>query len=144
MLLTHLGFPLPFINWIMCCITIVSFSVLINGFASNFFHAKRGLRQGCPLSRLLFLLVMEGLSRLIATAKREGRLQGLNITDQCILTHLLFVDDVLIFLNGGIWDTTVFYDILLLFSMATGMEPNRLKSTITLSTCTPQEARIAQ
>lgn len=37
MLLTHLGFPLPFINWIMCCITTVSFSVLINGSASNFF-----------------------------------------------------------------------------------------------------------
>lgn len=62
MLLTHLGFPLPFIQWIMCCITNVSYSVLINGSKSSFFHAKRGLRQGCPLSPLLFLLIMEGLS----------------------------------------------------------------------------------
>jgi hypothetical protein len=50
MLLTHLGFEVPFINWVMCCITSVSFAVLINGSASSFFHAERGLRQGCPLS----------------------------------------------------------------------------------------------
>jgi len=39
MLLTHLGFPPPFINWVMCFITTISFSALINGSASNFFHA---------------------------------------------------------------------------------------------------------
>lgn len=31
MLLTHLGFPVGFIKWIMCCITNISFSALING-----------------------------------------------------------------------------------------------------------------
>ncbi len=72
MILTHLGFPPPFINWIMCCINSTSFSVLINGFASHFFHAERGHQQGCPLSPLVFLIVMEGLSRLIVIAKRDG------------------------------------------------------------------------
>lgn len=65
MLLTHLGFPYAYIKWIMCCITNVSFSVLINGAATSFFHAECGLRQGCRLSPLLFLLIMEGLSRII-------------------------------------------------------------------------------
>lgn len=65
MLLTHLGFSLSFINWIMCYITTVSFSVLINDSTSNFFHLEYNLRQGFPLSPLLFLLVMEGLSRII-------------------------------------------------------------------------------
>jgi hypothetical protein len=37
MLLTHLGFKLPFINWIMSCILIVSFVVLINGETSTLF-----------------------------------------------------------------------------------------------------------
>lgn len=86
---------------------------------------------------------MEGLSRLITSAKQEGQLQGLNILEHCILTHLLFVDDVLIFLNGGLRDSTTFFDILLLFSTTIGMEENQLKSTITLSACTPQEARVA-
>jgi hypothetical protein len=45
MLLTHLGFKVPFINWVMCCLTTVSFAVLINGSASPFFHVEQGLRQ---------------------------------------------------------------------------------------------------
>eukprot|EP00253_Pinus_taeda_P016641 PITA_16641 len=69
MILTHLGFPLEFTRWIMRCITSVSFAILINGSTSHSFQAERGIRQGCPLSPLLFLLVMEGLSRLIATEK---------------------------------------------------------------------------
>lgn len=32
---------------------------------------------------------------------------SIKITENYILTHLLFVDDVLIFLNGSIGDTTV-------------------------------------
>jgi len=72
MILTHLGFPPPFINWIMCCITMTSFSALINVSSSYFFHEEHGLRQDCPLSPLLFLILMEGLSRLIASAKQDG------------------------------------------------------------------------
>lgn len=99
MLLVHLGFPYEFISWIMSCITNVTFSVLINGAVSPFFHFKRGLRQGCQLSQLLFLLIMEGLSRLIKEEQRRGRLRGIRITEGCTLTHLLSVDDVLLFLN---------------------------------------------
>jgi hypothetical protein len=43
LLLTHLGFGFSFINWIMSCITTVSFVVLINGATSPFFPAERGL-----------------------------------------------------------------------------------------------------
>ena len=71
LLLTHLGFNYSFIKWIFACITTASFVVLINGAASHFFHAERGLRQGCRLSPLLFLLVVEGLSRAILDAKRR-------------------------------------------------------------------------
>jgi hypothetical protein len=46
LLLTHLGFAVPFINWVMNCLTTVSFAVLINGSASPFFPSERGLRQG--------------------------------------------------------------------------------------------------
>lgn len=105
MILIHLGFPHSFITWIMACITSPSFNILINGSASPFFHSERGLRQGCPLSPLLFLLVMEGLSRLMDSTKNSGDIRGLRITDLCFLTHLLFVDDVLIILDGSIRDS---------------------------------------
>ena len=43
LLLTHLGFDIALIRWIMSCFTTVSFSVLINGVASPLFHEERGL-----------------------------------------------------------------------------------------------------
>eukprot|EP00253_Pinus_taeda_P006064 PITA_06064 len=75
MLLTHLGFKVDFISWIMGCIANVSYAILINGATTPFFKGQRGLRQGCPLSPLLFLLVAEGLSQLIQKAKREGKVR---------------------------------------------------------------------
>src|SRR5713101_6210886 len=74
MLLIHLGFEIAFFRWIMSCITTVSFSVLINGAVTPFFHAERGLRQGFPLSPLLFLLVTEGLSLLLKKEHSDGNL----------------------------------------------------------------------
>lgn len=143
MLLTHLGFPLEFVNWIMCCITKVSYSVLINRSASPFFHGERGLWQGCPLSPLLFLLIMEGLSRIFSGDCKQGQLQGIKITNNCILSHLLFVDDVLIFLNGDVGDLTALHSVMLLFCTATGIECNARKSTITSSGCSPHEIQFA-
>jgi hypothetical protein len=62
LLLTHVGFEVPFINWVMSCISSTTFIVFINGATSPFFHAGKGLRQGCPLSPFIFLLLIEGLS----------------------------------------------------------------------------------
>jgi retron-type reverse transcriptase len=42
LLLTHIGFDVPFIKWIMACISLISFAVLINGVASPFFISKKG------------------------------------------------------------------------------------------------------
>lgn len=72
MILLHLGFPPVIISWIMGCISSISFAILINGSATSSFNIDRGIKQGYPLSPLIFLLVMEGLSRLIATVKRSG------------------------------------------------------------------------
>lgn len=45
-MLEELGFPRLLSNWIMACVTSVSYSVLINGIPSDPFPAKKGLRQG--------------------------------------------------------------------------------------------------
>lgn len=95
-----------------------------------FFHVQRGLRQVCPLSALVSLLVMEGLSQLISEERRLGRLQGIKITNNFIISHLLFVDGVLIFLNVLIGDTSIFFSILKSFYLSTGIECNQQKSTM--------------
>lgn len=141
--LTHLGFPYCFIKWIMSCITDVSYNVLLNGEATSFFTSERGLRQGCPLSPLLFLLIMEGLSRLITFSWDRNQITGIHISDNLYLTHLLFVDDILIFLNGCIGDATTLQHIFVLFQQATGMMINKSKSTITAVGFTCHESTYA-
>ena len=79
----------------------------MNGDATNLIHVERGLRQVCPLSPRLFLLIMEGLSRCIIDERDRGRLKGIRIAEDCILTHLLVIDDIFIFLNGYLGDSTV-------------------------------------
>jgi hypothetical protein len=124
LLLTHLGFEVPFITWIMSCLTSTSFAVLINGSASPFFTPERGLRQGCSLSPLLFLLVVEGLSRALTQGKTTGELSGIKVSQKLSLTHLLFVDDVLLFSGGSRKEAENLRDINSLFSKATGMQIN--------------------
>eukprot|EP00253_Pinus_taeda_P036400 PITA_36400 len=130
MLLTHLGFKLEFINWVMGCVSSVSFAVLINGASSHFFKGQRGLRQGCPLSSLLFLLVAEGLSRLILEARRTGLIKGLEVAVNMFISHLLFVDDILLFTNGNLNELRELKIIFDLFMKATGMQINFNKSQL--------------
>eukprot|EP00253_Pinus_taeda_P035654 PITA_35654 len=124
LLLTHLGFNYSFISWIMGCISNVSFAVLINGSASPFFKSQRGLRQGCPLSPLLFLLVAEGLSRLIHKARRSNKIKGIEVAINLYISHLLFVDDILIFSNGSHNELKELKNFFDLFMKATGSNEN--------------------
>eukprot|EP00253_Pinus_taeda_P023384 PITA_23384 len=130
MLLTHLRFKYDFIRWIMGFISNVNFAIIINGAASPFFKSFRGLRQGCPLSPLLFLLVVEGLSHLIRSAKREGAVKGLEVAVNMFITHLLIVDDILLFTNGSLNEIKELKNILDLFMKATGMQINFRKSQL--------------
>jgi hypothetical protein len=83
-----------------------------------------------PLSLLLFLLVVEGLSRLLKEAMDNDSFKGVHIGTSCNVTHLLFVDDILIFYEGTKRVIEKFRDIMPLFCKATGVTINLQKSTI--------------
>ena len=90
-LLSQMGFAVPFITWVMGSLTSVSFAILINGVASSSFRLGHGLRQGFPLAPLLFLIVVEGLGRAILDARDNGYFTGLTFGNGVSLTHVLFV-----------------------------------------------------
>ncbi|KAI0530859.1 hypothetical protein KFK09_000407 [Dendrobium nobile] len=89
------GFPSGYANLIMECIIDVRFSIIINGRNSKGIMAHSGFHQGCPLSPYLYILCSQLLSNSIYE-------RGLNIGIQISprrprITHLLYVDDVIIF-----------------------------------------------
>jgi len=60
--LRRMGFGPSFISWVKLLYTDIRSAILINGYTSDWFHPSRGVRQGCPLSPLLYVLSIEVLA----------------------------------------------------------------------------------
>ena len=121
LILLQIGVPLGVVNWIMGFLSSPNFALLVNGTPSAFFTTSRGIRQGCPLSPLLFILVIKGLSLIIKDAKANGKIRGIKILASLSLTHLPFVDDTILFRTGTLVECISFEVILDTFCSASGM-----------------------
>ena len=73
-LLKRMGFGMRWCRWIRTCISTIQFSILFNGSPADFFASSRGLRQGDPLSPMLFLIMMEVLSKMMKRVEGAGLL----------------------------------------------------------------------
>ena len=104
-LLDMMGFGVKWRGWIKACISIVRFSIIVNGSSVGFFGSFRGLRQGDLLSPLPFLLIMEVLSKILKKTKDCGLLCGFHVGPSnsigvCI-SHLLFADGTILFCDAS-------------------------------------------
>lgn len=80
--------------------------------------------------QLLFLLVAEWLRRMLSEAKIRGELQGMIISQALEITHVLFVDDIIIFYNGSNHSVNkLIFEILSLFGKATRIRINARRSS---------------
>jgi len=85
-----------FTKWVMACVTLVTFSIHMNGLVSDSFVEGKGLRQGDPLSLLFFVLTMEYLSRLLKQVSQQHYFRFHPHCKQLGLTHLMFVDNLIL------------------------------------------------
>ncbi|CAH1453519.1 unnamed protein product [Lactuca virosa] len=107
------GFHHRMIQWIMKCVSTTSFSIRINGENKGYFMWKKGLRQGDPMSPYLFTLIMEVFNLMIK--RRIQQSPKHKYQWRCgkqKLTHLYFVDGLLIFSHGSIQAIQVVKDSL--------------------------------
>lgn len=81
-LLKRWGFGEKWRDWIEHCISIVRFSIHVNGTSSEFFSSFHGLRQKDPLSLLLFVVVMKALSWMMIATMDRGLLIGFSMASR--------------------------------------------------------------
>ena len=70
------GFGQSFIQWIKTLYSDISSCVKVNGFISAPFSLSRGVRQGCSLSALLYVLIAETFACLV---RSENRIKGIDL-----------------------------------------------------------------
>ena len=110
-------------NWVKIFYNNVTSCVLNNGHASEFFALERGVRQGCPLSGLLFVMGIEVLANAI---RNKNTIKGIKVGAKEIKTSL-YADDTTVFVR----DLDSIPELLVLlkhFRNLSGLEINATKT----------------
>lgn len=126
----NLGFPTQFTSWIMECVKTVNYTILINGETTAPFDAKKGLRQGDPMSPFLFAIVMEYLSRSLHGLKGEKDFRYHPKCARLGITHLSFADDLLLFARGDLSSVKAMHRCFKQFAQASKLQENMGKSSV--------------
>ncbi|XP_075109196.1 uncharacterized protein LOC142180987 [Nicotiana tabacum] len=130
MVLIEFGFPMKMVNWIMTCVSTVSYTLLINGGLTTRFQAKKGLRQGDSMSSYLFVLSMEYLNRSLK--KLNANLDS-NYHPRCSklnLIHICFTDDLLLCCRADKISILLMLQAFNHFSEVSGLKANMEKSSL--------------
>ncbi|CAI0385094.1 unnamed protein product [Linum tenue] len=131
--LTAVGFPQKWQEWIRGSVCSSTISTMINGEAKGFFPVEKGLRQGDPLSPGLFVLIMDVLSFFISKLRDDGKIKGFCMDEsngRGEVTHLLFADDTLIFCEASYEQVLNILGTLVCFQAVSGLQINLEKSTM--------------
>lgn len=132
-LLDSMNFGEKWILWMKTCISTASLAVLVNGTPSDFFDIERGLRQGDPLSPLLFNICVNGLSCMLSQLlgnSGSNLFCGVKMGTAEALNHLQFADDTLLFCEKDENQMELLCHTLFSFLFASGLKLNMAKSEL--------------
>lgn len=121
------GFPQKWINWIEVLLKTASSRVIITGQMSDFFSHKRGLRQGDPLSPMLFNLVADVFQRMV-TAVNELLDRGITRRVKNAIQAFQYADDTAVIASADADSLISLKLIIRLFASFSGLRVNYAKS----------------
>ena len=124
--LSKMGFGEEIRNWINLLYTDIRSAVQINGWESDSFPVRSGVRQGCPLSPVLFVCCIEPFAESI---RKDASIRGVTLPGSggIQVKTSLYMDDVAVFCSdpGSVRRLISICDQ---FESATGARVNRRKS----------------
>lgn len=104
-------------------ITGGSVAIKVNDSSGRYFQTKKGLRQGDPLSPILFNIVADVLTTMIERAKNAGQLNG--IVPQLVqdgLSILQYADDIMLFMEHDLEKSKNLKLLLCAFEQLSGLK----------------------
>ena len=108
--------------------------ILWNRECTEEFVPSRGIRQGDPISLYIFVLCIERLSHGIHRAINIGTWRPIQLSKRGTpITHVFFVDDLLLFAEASCTQAAVINDVLNTFCVSLGTEVNKQKSQVLFS-----------
>jgi hypothetical protein len=125
------GFGDIFCDWVMKVVRGGRVAIRVNNEIGPYFPTFAGVRQGDPLSPLLFDVVGDGLALLMKKGQEEGLVKGLvpHLVDGGI-SILQYADDTILLLEDSLENARNVKYILCLFEQVSGLKINFHKSEI--------------
>ena len=118
--LESIGIEGPFLKIINGIYLKPSTSIICNGDKLEAFPIRSGVKQGCPLSPLLFNILLETLAVAI---REENEIKGIKIGNE--ETKLsLFADDMMVYLQNPRESAKKLVEIINSFSKVSGYKIN--------------------
>ncbi len=124
--LSNFGFGHIFRTWVSLLYKNPRAAVMTNGMSSPFFTISRGTRQGCPLSPLLFTIVLEPLAIMI---RADPNIKGVRGVEEGMEHKLmLYADDILLLSHDPLKSLPPLMKIIQLYANVSGYKINWEKS----------------
>lgn len=131
--LKYRGFCDKWCNWIGCVVKGGTISVKLNDQLGPYFVSHKGVRQGDPLSPILFNFAADCLTRMVHNAQSNGLVPGLasNLIPKGVAI-LQYADDTIMCLENSINQARNLKLLLYIYEVLSGLKINFLKSEIVL------------